>query len=254
MTGDDSFNYGRYLYLEQLLALQHPRSDHPDELQFIIVHQAFELWFKLALFELDRVYSAMEADDAFGAARVLGRVHAIQRLLIQQIQLLETMPPQDFHGFRTYLGSASGLQSYQFREMEVFSGLREERYLNFIKREYEDHDWPPIARHLERPSLREVWRALLARRGVADVTALYEDPHAHYDLYLLAEALLEYDELFLRWRFLHIQLVERVIGGQVSGTGGTVQPYLEETLKHRFFPGLWEVRNVLTERADQASD
>jgi tryptophan 2,3-dioxygenase len=253
MTTDD-FTYGDYLHIKELLALQHPRSEHPDELQFIIVHQAFELWFKLALFELERVQKAMDSDDAFGAARMLGRVHAIERLLAQQILILETMPPQDFHGFRTYLGTASGLQSYQFREMEVFSGLREERYLSFIEREYEGHDWPSIARHLDRPSLRETWQALLKRRGVEDVAGLYEDPGARYDLYLLAEALAEYDELFLRWRFLHIQLVERVIGGGVSGTGGTVQPYLSETLKYRFFPGLWDARNTLTERTDQTAE
>lgn len=246
LDGQD-FTYGEYLYLDRLLDLQFPKTDHPDELQFIVVHQAFELWFKLVLFELNRVRDAMDADDLRAATEVLRRVHVIQQLLGQQVTVLETMPPQNFHQFRGYLGSASGLQSFQFREIEVLSGLRDEKFLDFLERTYRDTDWPRIAAHLQKPSLRDTWRALLARLGVEDLTALYQNPGGHHDLYLLAEALYEYDQLFQRWRFLHVQLVNRVIGGHVEGTGGTAQPYLDNTLKQHFFPGLWEVRNVLTE-------
>lgn len=252
MPSREDFTYWTYLHVEDLLALQNPVAEpqHPDELQFIIIHQTYELWFKLVLHELERLIAMLGADDARGATGLARRLHVIMRLLAQQVSVLETMSPQDFHGFRGFLGTASGLQSYQFREVEVLCGLRDENYLTFIKKHYDGHIWDNIERRLAVPSLREEWLSLLARQGVSDPITLYKNTDQHYDLYQLAEALLEFDELMLRWRFLHLQLVERIIGGKVMGTGGTAaDTYLGHTLKYRVFDDLWDVRNRLTEEA-----
>jgi tryptophan 2,3-dioxygenase len=234
-------NYGSYLALDELLSLQRPQSqpEHPDELLFIIVHQASELWFKALLHELDGLIARMERGEASFALWHMQRINALMRIVSAQLTSLDTLPPQHFAQFRGYLGTSSGSQSWQFRELEAASGLREPHFLATLQ-EYGELP-PPVARALERPTLQDLFLGLLEREKV-DIEQLYlgKEPTT---LFFLAEAMLEYEQQFAQWRFQHVQLVERIIGPGTSGTGGTMgSKYLMKTVGHRFFPRLWEVR------------
>jgi tryptophan 2,3-dioxygenase len=231
--------YGSYLALEQILALQHPRSAHPDELLFIVVHQASELWFKEILHELDLLIESFERREAEFALFRMGRINALMRIVSAQLSALETLPPQHFAEFRTHLGSSSGSQSVQFRAIEAASGLREAHFMNVLQ---EHGDIPEIVqRALARPTLQDLFMSLLRAEGLG-LEALYvgERPTT---LFFLAEAMLEYEQQFGLWRFKHVQLVERVLGPLTGGTGGTLgAKYLARTIDQKFFPLLWEVR------------
>jgi tryptophan 2,3-dioxygenase len=231
--------YGSYLGLEQLLSLQHPRSAHPDELLFIVVHQASELWFKEILHELDLLIQAFVAHEAEFALFRMGRINALMRIVSAQLSALETLPPQHFAAFRQHLGTSSGSQSVQFRAIEATSGLREQHFMNVLE---EHGPVPDIVRHaLSRPPLQDLYLALLAAQGV-ELEALYlgERPTT---MFFLAESLLEYEQQFGQWRFKHVQLVERVLGPLTGGTGGTLgAKYLARTIDQKFFPALWAVR------------
>jgi len=240
--GDDAeVTYGSYLALDQLLSLQHPRSvpEHSDELLFIVVHQASELWFKEILHELDALIDVLSRGEAEFALFRMGRINALMRIVSAQLSALETLPPQHFAEFRRYLGSSSGSQSVQFRAIEAASGLREPHFMHVLA---EHGDIPPLVqRALGRPTLQELFLALLRTRGV-ELEALYvgERPTT---LFFLAEALLEYEQQFGLWRFHHVQLVERVLGPLTGGTGGTLgAKYLARTIDQKFFPELWAVR------------
>jgi tryptophan 2,3-dioxygenase len=239
---DETPNYGSYLALDALLALQRPlaRPEHPDELLFIVVHQASELWFKVILHELDALVQAMGATDALGAIMVTRRLNALVRIVADQLSALDTLPPRRFAQFRGYLGSSSGSQSAQFRAIEAASGLRDPHFLQAIA----EHGPPPeiVQRWLDRPTLQALFQQMLAAKG-RTIEQLYSDPDPS-ELLLLAEDLLEYEQGFARWRFLHVQLVERVIGPGTTGTGGTLGArYLAKTVSQRFFPSLWDVRS-----------
>jgi len=242
-SGDgDRIDYGSYLALGELLSLQHPRStpEHPDELLFIVVHQASELWFKVILHELDGLVAAMKARDVMGSVLAVRRVNALVRIVSAQLTALETLPPQRFAQFRGYLGASSGSQSEQFRAIEAASGLRDAHFMHAIA----EHGEPPalVRRALGRPTLQSLLERLLAAEGIP-LEALYTGP-APTPLFLLAEGLLEYEQQFALWRFLHVQLVERIIGPGTGGTGGTLGArYLQRTVSQRFFPALWEVRS-----------
>ncbi len=238
---DDASNvtYGSYLGLERLLDLQHPRSEHPDELLFIVVHQASELWFKEILHELDLLVQAFVAHEAEFALFRMGRINALMRIVSAQLSALETLPPQHFAAFRQHLGSSSGSQSVQFRAIEAASGLREQHFMNVL----EEHGPIPeiVRRSLSRPPLQELYLDLLRATGV-ELEALYlgERPTT---MFFLAESLLEYEQQFGQWRFKHVQLVERVLGPLTGGTGGTLgAKYLARTIDQKFFPALWAVR------------
>ncbi|CAN5403613.1 tryptophan 2,3-dioxygenase [soil metagenome] len=238
---DDASNvtYGSYLGLERLLDLQHPRSEHPDELLFIVVHQASELWFKEILHELDLLVQAFVAHEAEFALFRMGRINALMRIVSAQLSALETLPPQHFAAFRQHLGSSSGSQSVQFRAIEAASGLREQHFMNVL----EEHGPIPeiVRRSLSRPPLQELYLDLLSATGV-ELEALYlgERPTT---MFFLAESLLEYEQQFGQWRFKHVQLVERVLGPLTGGTGGTLgAKYLARTIDQKFFPALWAVR------------
>lgn len=250
----DRLSYGSYLKVDELLGLQHPlsRPEHHDEMLFIVIHQVYELWFKLLLHELDATTAALDRDDLLRVSKYFRRVHTIQRLLESQIDVLETMTPHEFNQFRDNLNPASGFQSVQFREIEFLCGVRRTDTLAYI--ELDDAHRARLQARLERPSLYDRVKALLARRGYAiepssalveSMRQIYADADARYDLYLLMEDLIEFDERFLLWRSRHVLMVERMIG-QRTGTGGSsgVQ-YLQGTLVHRFFPELWEVRTYL---------
>ena len=250
-----SLTYGSYLRIPELLALQQRLSDppHHDELLFIVIHQVYELWFKQLLHELDAAVGFLERDDLLRVAKAFRRIHAIQRVLEQQVDILETMTPQEFNAFRTGLNPASGFQSAQFRQIEFRCGLHGNadalRHLELTPPERAELD-----RRLHEPTLPDVLHALLARRGfavdphdalLASLRTIYEDEEQHYALYLLLEDLIEFDERFLLWRGRHVRMVERMIGMK-PGTGGTLgAAYLQTTLAQRFFPELWEVRTLL---------
>ena len=238
---EPGIDYGSYLALGELLALQRPRSgpEHPDELLFIVVHQASELWFKAILFELDQLTVALQRFDTGRALWGMGRLNALMRIVSAQLDSLETMPPQHFAEFRGYLGASSGSQSVQFRAIEAASGLRDAHFMHALE---EHGPIPPLVqRALSRPTLQELFIALLAKEGTT-LEQLYVGPGPSL-LFFLAEALLEYEQQFAQWRFKHVQLVERIIGPTTGGTGGTLGArYLQRTIDQRFFPELWAVR------------
>lgn len=231
--------YGSYLALDTLLALQHPRSEHPDELLFIVVHQASELWFKEILHELELLVDAFTSREAEFALFFIGRVNALMRIVSAQLSALETLPPQHFAEFRQHLGTSSGSQSIQFRAIEAASGLREPHFIRVLEQHGEI---PPLVRRwLDRPTLQGLFLDLLRAHRV-ELESLYtgERPTT---LFFLAEALLEYEQQFGQWRFKHVQLVERVLGTSTGGTGGTLGArYLASTIDQKFFPALWAVR------------
>ena len=240
MSDDAStVTYGSYLGLERLLDLQHPRSGHPDELLFIVVHQASELWFKEILHELDLLVQAFAAHEAEFALFRMGRINALMRIVSAQLSALETLPPQHFAAFRQHLGSSSGSQSVQFRAIEAASGLREPHFMQVLE---EHGSIPDIVRQaLARPPLQELYLDLLRAQGT-ELESLYlgERPTT---MFFLAESLLEYEQQFGQWRFKHVQLVERVLGPLTGGTGGTLgAKYLARTIDQKFFPALWAVR------------
>jgi tryptophan 2,3-dioxygenase len=238
---DDSseVTYGSYLALDELLQLQRTRSGHPDELLFIVVHQASELWFKEILHELDLLIDSLTKHESEFALFRMGRLNALMRIVSAQLSALDTLPPQHFAAFRAKLGSSSGSQSVQFRTIEAASGLRDPHFMQVLR----EHGNIPDAvnKALERPALQELYLGLLREQHV-ELEALYTGAKPT-TLFFLAEALLEYEQLFAEWRFKHVQLVERVLGPFTGGTGGTLgAKYLARTVEQKFFPKLWEVR------------
>ncbi len=247
--------YGGYLRLDELLSQQVPQADPPahDELLFITVHQVYELWFRQALYELEAARDAMMTDETWRARHLLRRVHVIERLLIAQVDILETMTPQDFLEFRAVLAPASGFQSVQYRELEFLSGCKDHAFLARF-RSISAAQRDRLARRLAEPSLWDAYLRLLASRGlpVGDDQQILEslrviagDRGAHDEEWQLAEDLLTHDELAALWRARHVAMVERQIGTK-SGTGGlTGAPYLRKRVPLRYFPLLWELRDHL---------
>ena len=260
-TGDgEELTYEGYLRVPELIRLQQCRSEpvHHDELLFIITHQAYELWFKLMLFEVDAALESMQAGDTVAATHVLRRVVRVEQLLVQQIHIMETMRPVDFLGFREQLNPASGFQSIQFHELELTLGLGSREILAEFK---EDADIQArLHRRIEGITMPQAFRALLRARGleqpegddadavgqrVQALAALYQQPGSNQDLVDLAEELISHDEQIQLWRFHHVRMVERMIGFK-SGTGGSEGvAYLQSTLGKKGFPDLWAVRTHL---------
>ncbi|SEG65780.1 tryptophan 2,3-dioxygenase [Nonomuraea solani] len=243
-------SYGGYLRLPELLAQQLPQSQAPDELLFITVHQVYELWFKLLLHELEAAREAMSAGELWLARHLFRRVHAVERVLFEQIEVLETMTPQDFLEFRAKLAPASGFQSVQFRELEFLSGRKDPAYLGRF-RNISDEELARLRRRLEEPTLWDAYLTALSQRGLRisddkeimrSLLAVARDRGSHDDLWQLAEDLLTHDELAALWRMRHVQMVERQIGTK-SGTGGsTGAPYLHGRTGMHYFPLLWDLR------------
>jgi tryptophan 2,3-dioxygenase len=246
--GSGPLTYGSYLRVPELLALQSPLSlpTVHDEMLFIIVQQAQELWFKQVLYELQTVIALLDERNLLDAARLITRVNGIFGVLGNEVEILATMPPLEFGRFRGVLSTSSGFESEQFRELELASGLSDPTFFKVIDK------------YIDGPALRARWPRTLAEafRGVladlhgdpvAALVCVYGTPAAHPEVFLLAEALSEYEVRFQEWRFHHVKLVERVIGDRSPGTAGSAgSGYLGKTLTYRFFPELWEARNRLT--------
>jgi tryptophan 2,3-dioxygenase len=235
---------------------QHLLSDPPahDELLFIQIHQVFELWFKQVLFELETIRDALFADDVHASRHYLQRVHAIQRVLIEQIEVLETMSPQDFLEFRTHISPASGFQSVQFREIEFLSGSKDPGYVGRL--DLDDDERARLEKRLSDPTLWDGFLALLEGRGLpmpvedeiarrGSLLTMARDKSELLDVFYLSESLLTYDELFSLWRQRHVLMVERMIGSKTGTGGSTGASYLRTTLDKRFYPELWALRSYL---------
>jgi tryptophan 2,3-dioxygenase len=247
--------YGSYLRLPELLAQQVPQTSPPahDELLFITVHQCYELWFAQLLHELTAARDAMLAGEIWRARHLLGRTHVIERLLVSQIDVLETMTPQDFGEFRAALAPASGFQSVQFRELEFLSGLKDPKFIARF-RHLTPAERDRLTRRLAEPSLWDGFLAVLRAAGLpashddevlTSLVAVARDRSRHDAEWLLAEDLLTHDEMAGLWRARHVQMVERQIGTK-SGTGGsTGAPYLQQRIPLRYYPLLWELRDWL---------
>ncbi|GMN02247.1 tryptophan 2,3-dioxygenase [Erythrobacter sp. MTPC3] len=261
----ENVTYSSYLDLGRILEAQHPASGAHDEMLFIVVHQASELWLKLCLHELTAARDCVEADNLRPAFKMLARVARAQQQLIQSWDVLSTMTPHDYSRIRPHLGASSGFQSPQYRMMEFMLGSRD---LKHIALHEKTSDWSGrLRRETARASLYDAAIQLLARRGFEidqkaterNLTApyvhntsvenawaaIYREPEKHWDLYELAEKLVDLEYHFQRWRFGHLKTVERVIGFK-RGTGGTPGvPYLEGVLKQAFFPELLSVRTAI---------
>lgn len=259
--------YNDYLKVPELLHLQKLLSEppHHDEMLFIIIHQAYELWFKLILHEIEKAIGLMRQQKVLQARHFLNRVVEIMRVLVRQIHILETMTSADFLQFRDRLQPASGFQSMQFREVEFIIGLKDKRYLNFFKNR------PDLLTQLEKrlsePDLRQVYYEMLGGMGfnIPDDSSIeglnskaaaqtqllnalqeiYRNPIDQMPLYVLSESLVDLDEYLSLWRYHHVRVVERVIGKKPGTGGSSGVSYLESTITKRCFPYLWQVRTRL---------
>ena len=246
--------YAHYLQLEQLLGAQQPLSGLHDEMLFIVIHQTKELWLKQMLHEL-RFAIGLVAEDRFAEAyKALSRVGRIQSVMTLSWDVLSTLTPVDYLAFRDVLGTSSGFQSAQFRELEYRLGIKDERYLKHHAGDSDDHARLQAA--LDEPSLREASHSALERAGfdLGDRSEeaiagawlqVYRDAERWFELYQLAEKLLDIDDALAAWRHKHVLTVERIIGNK-PGTGGSAgAPYLRSTLDKRVFPELWALRTDL---------
>jgi len=261
----DKMSYSDYLHLEAILDAQHPLSDAHDEMLFVIQHQTSELWMKLAIHELNAARQAIEQDHLQKSFKMLARISRIFEQLNSAWDVLRTMTPSEYTMFRKNLGDSSGFQSWQYRMIEFAVGNRDR---DFLKQHVHT---PVISVELEaeltRPSLYDAVLGLLVRNGFdlpsesinrdfserreacdqveAAWLKIYQQPEKYWDLYELAEKLVDFEDYFRRWRFNHVLTVERIIGAK-RGTGGTSGvPYLRRMLDVVLFPELWQVRTAL---------
>lgn len=262
---DQDMSYGDYLKLEDILAAQHPLTDEHDEMLFIIIHQASELWMKLCLHEISSATRDIKADDLSPAFKKLSRVVRIQGQLKQSWEVLATMTPFDYEKFRSALGKSSGFQSFQYRGLEFSLGHKDEKFLELFNSHPKNRKF--LKDLLEAPGIYDETLKLLARRGFdvpndrlerdwsQDYAAstgveaawlkVYRDVEKYWDLYELAEKLVDIEYHFQQWRFAHMKTVERIIGFK-RGTGGSSGVhYLTKALSHSFFPELWSVRTKM---------
>ncbi len=248
-----SLSYNKYLKVQQLIDLQENLAlpEKHDELLFIIIHQTFELWFKQILHELDATILYINERRIMRAIRNIGRVCEIERILVEQFKILETMTPHDFLLFREELKPASGFQSTQFREIEFLSGLKDEKLMRFF-------DEPFAVERLNKrfgaETLHDAYFNFLCEREfavdtfenrVSSVVRIIRDIERHPEEFALQEALIEHDELVSQWRFHHIKMVERTVGSKMGTGGSEGVGYLQTTLSKRFYPEFWEARTRL---------
>jgi tryptophan 2,3-dioxygenase len=262
-----NLSYGRYLHLDEVLNAQHPvsRPEHHDELLFILQHQTSELWLKLVLHELRAVLRQLAKDELRPALKGLARVKHIQRTLTDQWSVLATLTPSEYAEFRSFLGTSSGFQSYQYRAVEFLLGNKDRRMLSIF------NDDPAaqamLTEALEAPSVYDQFLRYLARHGYEvpaellqrDVTLpyvfnedlvpvfveVYNDPEKHWAAYETCEELVDLEENFQLWRFRHLKTVQRTIGGKTGTGGSSGVPFLRRALELTFFPELYAVRSTI---------
>ena len=262
MSQERSLNYTSYLALEEILGAQRPKSDEHDEVLFIVVHQVYELWFKQLIHELGYLQRMLEEGNDARAGATFKRLLTILKLVVAQLDVIETMTPVQFLAFRERLESASGFQSGQFRELEAILGRRDPGVLEAYHEGGVDYDRVKAA--LARPSVYDSFLRYLASRGYGipaevlerDVTQPVQESEGVHTALLqvyrddgppaqLAERMVDFDEGFMEWRYHHVKMVERTIGSR-PGTGGSPgAAYLRTTLHQPFFPDLWTVRSEL---------
>jgi tryptophan 2,3-dioxygenase len=259
-----SLSYASYLFLDQLLALQEPRSSpaEHDEMLFIISHQAYELWFKLQLHELEKIRGDFTRNHLYGAIATFKRARTIMKVMVEQVDILETLTPMSFNSFRDRLETASGFQSSQFREFEFLLGYKRADMLKYQQPNTPAYD--RLVRRLNEPSIVDAFYDFLEQHGVRipaelrsrdrtlpaspnevveeGILRLYK---SQPDLEILFELMTDFDEGFQEWRYRHIKLVERSIGSK-KGTGGSLGvEFLKKSLFLPIFPDLWAIRHKL---------
>ncbi|MGE8203946.1 tryptophan 2,3-dioxygenase [Heyndrickxia sp. NPDC080065] len=257
--------YGEYLQLDSLLASQKSLSNHHDEMLFIIIHHVSELWMKLILHELTAAIDSIKNGNLATAFKMLARVSKIQTQIIQAWDVLSTLTPSEYIEFRDKLGQASGFQSYQYRLIEFALGYKTRHILEIYKKD--ENLYKQLDSALKAPSLYDVAIEALSEKGlyidaqilnrdltkpyVANLSVelawleVYKNVDHYWDLYQLAEKLVDIEDWLQQWRFRHMKTVERIIGHK-KGTGGSAGvTYLKKVLEHRFFPELWEIRTKL---------
>jgi tryptophan 2,3-dioxygenase len=261
---DPAVTYSNYLKIDELLLLQQPRSSGPehDEMLFIVIHQVYELWFKELLHEFDRVRVLLEGDESHRVQHTLKRILTILKVMVAQLDILETMTPLEFLTFRERLEAASGFQSDQFRQLEFVLGLKSDHAIArfaantrarvALQQRYDAPTiWDAFLRYLSREGYR-VPAAQLARDVTAPVEPSAEIQQILIEIYRkdpknaeLCERLVDLDEGMQEWRYRHVKMVERTIGARVGTGGSPGAKYLRTTLHQPFFPDLWTVRSEL---------
>jgi tryptophan 2,3-dioxygenase len=241
MPDQEKLTYSSYLRLDQLLAAQEPRSSEHDEMLFIVIHQVYELWFKQLLHELTKLQLLLEAGESTHSMRTLRRVLAILKIVVAQLDVLETMTPAQFRTFRDALGTSSGFESLQFRELEATLGRRD-----FPK-------WAPQPEAATRPSVFDSYLQYLTTQGYEIPAERSGDAiqqvlkHVYDDdasAAAISELLVDVDEGIQEWRYRHVKMVERTIGGQHGTGGSTGAAYLSSTVGKPIFPDLWAMRSL----------
>jgi tryptophan 2,3-dioxygenase len=259
-----TLTYSTYLELEKLLALQRPRSKPPehDEMLFIVIHQVYELWFKLLLHELDKTNAGFSGNDLYGAIHTFKRIRTIMKTLVGQLDILETMTPMSFSSFRDRLETASGFQSVQFRELEFALGFKRPDVVKYLEEDFPRYD--EMMRRLQERSVVDHFYDFLEHQGATipkqlrtkEATApnkpnekvqdeLLDLYRRRPELGILFESMTDFDEGLQEWRYRHVKLVERTIGAK-RGTGGSPGvPFLKQSLFKPVFPDLWAIRHRL---------
>lgn len=265
MDFSNEMSYGDYLQLEKILSAQRRLSDHHDEMLFIVIHQTSELWMKMILHELNAAIRCIWEKDLDPVFKMLSRVSRIQQQLIQSWDVLSTLTPSEYLEFRDKLGKASGFQSYQNRLIEFTLGYKSPRALSVFA--HEPDIYAQLKQALESPGLYDASIFMLAERGLpidqavlqrdwtqdyqpnesveAAWLAVYRDVHRYWDLYELAEKLVDIENRQQQWRLNHMFTVERIIGNKMGTGGSSGVSYLKRVLDHRFFPELWSLRTKL---------
>lgn len=261
----DDMTYSDYLQLDSILSSQQRLSDHHDEMLFIIIHQVSELWMKLILHELTSAIRAIQEDKMQAAFKMLARVTKIQTQIIQAWDVLSTLTPAEYLEFRDKLGKASGFQSYQYRQIEFALGYKTKHILKIYEQDTALYEQLEKAFHA--PSIYDVSVQALAKAGfhinpavvnrdysvtysgdesVADAwKEVYRNVDKYWNLYQLAEKLVDVEDWLQQWRFRHMKTVERIIGFKTGTGGSSGVNYLRKVLDHRFFPELWDLRTSL---------
>ncbi len=247
-------SYNEYLKVPELIILQETLSEPTshDELLFIIIHQTYELWFKQVLHEVDASIQWMNEGRKFRTNHSLKAVNAIEKIMVSQIHVLESMAQIGFLEFRDKLNPASGFQSMQFRELEFVSGAKDQKILDFF--EFDEFAHERLTKRFNSPSLPDTFWDLLKREGfevsdkdgkIKTIVEILTHPEDHHELFIMQDLLIEHDENIALWRYHHVLMVERMLGMK-RGTGGSAGAgYLRTTLSKKFFPEFWEARTYL---------